>query len=340
MATPLILSYPTFTSGSGFAFNFNASYTSNKLRLTPETPGQRGSVWYATPLTDVGATTTFTTHFVFIAGKTFEHGTADGFTFAIHADPLGTAACGQGGGNLGLGATSAPLTDSISPSWALGFNCYKSGAELYANSVYPWIDGAPTGAGTAEEIATTINDYTPRHCWIDVYGGYARIYLATTGTKPSTPILTTAIDLSAIGSTCYVGFTGACGGSYQEHSILSWDFAAANGALLYQIARAAEVVTPRTAAPSFKYFMDAAPLAVTPSTLSVGPAQIKPAVLDGIVVSGDVGVTLRYPVGMIPSLWSIRAPSLHTTNAEPSLHIVRVDSDHPFIVDGIGTWQL
>jgi hypothetical protein len=142
-----------------------------------------------------------------------KNGLADGATFIVQRDPRGLSALGGGGGNLAYGAPN-----QITPSFALAINIYNGhpfGTEFLTN-------GNLDFNYSQTNINTSLNN-TPIVVTINYAGGNLTAQF-NQGTASETKTL--AIDLPTLlgGSTAFVGFTGATGGSAATQDITNWTF--------------------------------------------------------------------------------------------------------------------
>ncbi len=234
---------------------------SNVLRLTTSTGSLTASAWAATPQTVVnGFTSVFTFQFTNPSNPP-----ADGIAFLIQNSSAGLAAIGiqnGNGGSIGYGADDAnqQLNQAIPNSLAIEFDTYLNGWDPNANHIA--VQTCGTGYNTSHHNLTCSNSglssnlgiaqspvalvdgathtvtiqynppgspctTTPPPAPAGTVAGNLCVYIDQTA-NPN-PVLAVVADLSTIGltngTTAYVGFTGATGGSYETQDILSWNFA-------------------------------------------------------------------------------------------------------------------
>lgn len=189
------------------------------LRLTRAEQGRAGTAFTIEPVA-VTAGTAFGTHFTFlIMGGT----AADGLTFTVQNDDGGAFALGSGGGNLAY--------QGIRNSLAVAFDTYDNGwnADPLGQNVAIVRNGDVESGPSALLGSGPYLRGAVRHAWIDytpAHGGRVDVFYSDVDTKPLDPLLTaTGYSLLDItGGQMYVGFTGATGGSTDDHLVLSWEF--------------------------------------------------------------------------------------------------------------------
>jgi hypothetical protein len=195
-----------------------AAYTNGDLELTPDMPGVAGAAWFTsqfaiTPMTRISIQLTFQ----FTFGVTPAAG--DGAAIVLSADPRGITALGSRGGSLGY--------EFITPSVALeldtGFNATYN--DLNSNHVGIDRDGSLTSVVQQDAGAIILSGGTPLTVWLDYDGPTTTVrgYLATTATKPATPLVTANDDLRRLGSA-WIGLTAGTASDSERHDILAWRF--------------------------------------------------------------------------------------------------------------------
>lgn len=210
--------FPNFSSTAGLTLNENAAMSGTALRLTPALVGQRGSAWF----NHQQAIDDFDTTFQFqITGD-------DGITFVVHNSAAGTAALGDGGGNLGYFGAGISIENSIVVEFDTFDN--ESHDDDNANHIGVYnltgtsdVPSAGNRLGRADALANTIEDggiHTARIQYSQGAPGTLDVYL------DGILELSVAVDLPASvgGSPAYVGFTSATGGGFGNHDILNWSF--------------------------------------------------------------------------------------------------------------------
>jgi len=216
--TPPNVSYdfPTFTGTAGsFQLNGSASIAGSVLQLTPNLGAQAGAAFLTSPV-PVSEGTSFHSRIVFRMNGTGDG--ADGMTFLLQNDRA--TALGNGGGGLAYEGTLKSL--------AIELDTYAGGTDPNANHV-----GVVTNGVISPHLATASAPFDlesggSHTLWVD-YDGPAdtlRIWLAqgSAAAKPAVPLLTqTGLKLyDLLGSSAWIGFTGATGGSTNTHEVLGW----------------------------------------------------------------------------------------------------------------------
>ena len=215
LATAGTFTYNDFSNVSGLTINGNASQNSPFLQLVPAAVGQAGTAYATTPIA-LDAATGFSTAFEF--NVTTDPGNpTDGFTFLLQSEGVtAVGAGGQGSGYVGITPSVAVLfrgrgpsfigvvTDGIDP--LPGYPILPPGATPFTEGVFynqdefAWIDYDP--------LTTTLS-----------------VYLSTSSTEPSTPVMTTTVNLfTTVGSQAFVGFSAGTGAGYGTNDILNWTF--------------------------------------------------------------------------------------------------------------------
>ncbi|MBL9170206.1 MAG: DUF1929 domain-containing protein [Verrucomicrobiales bacterium] len=206
--------YSTFTGAAGLTLNGNAALAGAALRLTPNALNQAGSAFLSNPIV-LGPDTSFSTRWVFRI-----HGTADGadgMTFVI-----------QGNSPNALGGTGSGLGYSgVARSFAVEMDNYQGVGDVNGNHL---------GVLRSGNVETHLATWTPgwdlenegsHTVWVD-YDGPAdqlRVFAAqgVVVTKPTTPVMTVSLDLSAeVGSQGWIGFTAGTGGLGNNQDVEAW----------------------------------------------------------------------------------------------------------------------
>ncbi len=211
------IDYPNngFTA-TNLSLNNGATVTGGNLQLTDGGSAENRTAWFMTPV-PVG---TFITNFTFQQ----LNAAADGMTFTIQGENIN--ALGYSGGGLGY--------QSIPTSVAVKFDLYSNAGEgpdstgLYTNGASPTvpaIDLTPTGVNL--HSGDIMNAQL-------IYDGSELTLTLTDTVTNATATESFAINIPSTvgGSTAWVGFTGATGGSSATQNVLSWTYVSApNGAL-------------------------------------------------------------------------------------------------------------
>jgi hypothetical protein len=139
---------------------------------------------------------------------------ADGVAFILQNDPRGTSAIGGAGGSLGV--------SGITPSWELELNIYVGAGGGMGYSVNT------NGGIGPNTLPGSVNFASGDPIGITVYyanGGMALTFTdAVTHTSFSTNLNVGNLTQVAGGSTAYIGFSGATGGSSALQTISNFSF--------------------------------------------------------------------------------------------------------------------
>ena len=204
-----------FSSTAGLSLNASATVTNDLLQLTLlGSATDKGSAWFATPVSIAAFTTDF--YFQLLSPA------ADGFTFTIQNQ--GLAAIGPGGSGLGYGASQPGGAAGIPKSVAVKFDIYNNQGEGIDSTGF-YTDGAsptiPATDMTASGVVLRSGD--PFHAHITYDGTNLTLVLTDTITAKSFTYTSPVNIPSIVGSpTAYVGFTGGIGGESVTTQILSW----------------------------------------------------------------------------------------------------------------------
>jgi hypothetical protein len=140
----------------------------------------------------------------------------DGFAFLWQNDPRGTAAIGGTGDQLGYAG--------ISPSAVVEFDVWQNTYDPGPNDVAITTNGQHTTALAHQFAPFGLDDGVTHYAWVVYEAAVHRVsvYLSNTSVRPSAALVSAAVDLYAtVGSSAYIGFTAACGGSNDYHAIES-----------------------------------------------------------------------------------------------------------------------
>ena len=215
LATAGTFAYNDFSNVTGLTINGDASQNSPFLQLVPAAESKAGTAYETTPIA-LDASTGFSTSFEFHV-TTDTGNPTDGFTFLLQDQGVtAVGAGGQGSGYVGVTPSVAVLfrgrgpsfigvvTDGIDP--LPGYPTLPPGATPFTEGVFynqdefAWIDYDP--------LTTTLS-----------------VYLSTSSTEPSTPVMTTTVNLfTTVGSQAFVGFSAGTGAGYGTNDILNWTF--------------------------------------------------------------------------------------------------------------------
>jgi Legume lectin domain/Chitobiase/beta-hexosaminidase C-terminal domain len=230
-----------FASGfaaTGMQLNGNAALAGNRLQLSDTSATfEDSSAFWNQKVSVQGFTNDFTFQIL--------NPGADGITFAIQGSA--PTALGVVGGSLGY----AGMTNSV----AVKFDIYDNAGEgtnstgLYINGAVPTVPATTIGGG----VNLQSGDAMAVHM---TYDG-TTLTMTITDTSNPTQTFTTSwpVNIPAtVGSTAYVGFTGATGGLVSTEQLLTWSYATGTsaGALVVQTTNLAAVAA--TSGPALQVF--------------------------------------------------------------------------------------
>ncbi|MBE7213460.1 MAG: hypothetical protein INR65_20785 [Gluconacetobacter diazotrophicus] len=208
------------TNGSGFTLNQGQGGTSlsvsgNVATLTNGSTSEGNSIFYNTPQSIGNFTASFT--YTDSGSSGTSGGTADGFTFTLQNDARGAKAVGGTGNSLGYAAAGGTVVQTaVTPSAAIGFNIYN---------------GSTTGLGTNGALTLTNTSAAVLYSGdaINVkltYNGSTLTEVLTDASHTAnTSTFTYAVNLiGTLGSTAYVGFTGADGATASTQTISNFSY--------------------------------------------------------------------------------------------------------------------
>jgi hypothetical protein len=226
----LIGSAATATTGDGAV-----------LRVTPAAGGNSGAAYSTSPIT-LGASDTFSTTFKFRFTNPGGIDPADGITFVLAANPTGL-----GGAGVGMGYSGVPK------SVAIEFDTYNNTGYGLGDDDGNSSNHVSIDTGGNLDNANLVNVYGNQSCGFPTGSpaqtNYARagcmsngdVWTATIGYDGSKLSLTlqdgsmaedviyTGVPLdiaSQLGTDqAFVGFTSGTGAGWENHDILSWEFA-------------------------------------------------------------------------------------------------------------------
>jgi hypothetical protein len=264
--------YNNFDSTAGLILQSHASAVEGRLRLTPAMPGAAGGAWLdQEQFVKDGFDTTFQ---IQITDK-YSTG-ADGLAFVIQNNP--TPALGYPGCNLGYGGITNLLV--------VKFNNYHWPDHAYGNDygrydliavLAPHSPTTPLWDSLRNTIAATTNgvDFSDGqiHTVKLVYvPGNLQVFLDDL----ENPLMTIYINLAKVMNLdhgrAWVGFTAGTGADWQNHDLISWEFAAPAGPVSHEarLSASTEVTNP-TPSPAPVYEANRTPASpITP--LSIDPS--------------------------------------------------------------------
>ncbi len=240
-----LINFPNFASTGGMTLNGNAAQSGSSLRLVPSVLSQKGSAFYAAPVTVVNG---FDTKFTFQTSAP-SGGGADGFTFVVHNDPRADTFLSDHAGAMGYGAfATSPAGTALANCLVVEFDTFLGTfggfSDLSGNEISVHTGG--TGNSSQGE-GFSIGRVTPTVTFSNAVAHTARIHYVP-GTlrvyldNMTTPVLTVPYNFNTGGNyilapggavgglsllpggTAWVGFTASTGGSFENYDLQSWTY--------------------------------------------------------------------------------------------------------------------
>lgn len=191
-----------------------AALGNGELDLTYASRDVAGAAYLPNPFT-ITPTTSFAVSFSFrIYGAVGQSG--DGFAFLWQNDPRGTAAIGGTGDQLGYAG--------VSPSVVVEFDVWKNTYDPGPNDVAITTNGQNQTAIAHQFAPFALDDGAVHYAWIDYDAAVhtVSVYLSNASTRPAAALVSASVDLyTTVGSSAYIGFTAACGGSNDYQALQS-----------------------------------------------------------------------------------------------------------------------
>jgi glucose/arabinose dehydrogenase len=265
------VNYTSFPNANGLNLVSSAAISSTShLRLTTNTGSQFGAAWFAVPQSvGQGFSTTFT-----FSITNLGNGGADGFAFVIQNSSAN--AIGGNGGGCTLGYDGLPNSVAVEfDTYQTSGTCVGNGNVNDPDDNHISIHTRGTAANSVMESAS-IGSYSPpvsmkngnTHTVQIVYvPGSIKVYYDGS----SSPVISAPLNLSATlsltnGLSAWVGFTGATGGSYERHDILTWSFTPTTG--VSPLAFGAVNPNPIVAGTSGLLTVGVTPSSILPNTIT------------------------------------------------------------------------
>jgi len=241
----LLVTYNDFSSTAGLTLVPGATTTTTGdgtvLRLTGAGFFQSGAAYSTNPIT-LGASATFSTTFKFRFTQTGGIDPADGITFVLAASPNGLGGAGVGMGYAGVPNSVAIEFDTYNNAgFGLGNNDGNSSNHVsidtngsLTNIALHNVYGNPScgfpGGNPPQNSNAVFGCMSNGDLW-SVTIGYNGSLLSVSvqdGLGPADPaIVNFPINIASFlgTNTAYVGFTAATGSGFENHDIVSWQFA-------------------------------------------------------------------------------------------------------------------
>jgi Legume lectin domain/Chitobiase/beta-hexosaminidase C-terminal domain len=225
-------------SATGMQFNGNAALVGNRLQLSDTSTTFEDSSAFWNQKVNVQS---FTNDFTFQIANPG----ADGITFAIQGSS--PTALGVVGGSLGYGG----MTNSV----GVKFDIYDNAGEgtnstgLYLNGAVPTVPATTVGGG----VNLQSGDVMTVHMTYD--GTTLTMTIKDTSNPTQTFTTSWPVNIPAtVGSTAYVGFTGATGGLVSTEQILTWSYSTGTSAAALVVETAGLAAAATTSGPAVQVF--------------------------------------------------------------------------------------
>ena len=215
--------FANFSSTAGLNLVGDTAQFNTRLRLTPAEFGKVGGAWFSDRQRVIGG---FRTSFQFEVSQPDPNFGADGFAFIVQDDSA--TALGAGGSSLGfMDIGDGPGLDNF---LAVEFDTHNSGITFDTNGNHIAIQ---TRRKNPPKDRQFLGSATPP---FSIQGGgvhsaqiiYESLVLSVFVDNEVSPLLAIDLDLAALldsaDGKAWVGFTGATGGAWENHDILSWSF--------------------------------------------------------------------------------------------------------------------
>jgi hypothetical protein len=240
-----VVTFNDFSSTSGLTLIGNAATATTGdgavLRVTPAAGEQSGAAYSTSPIT-LGTNDTFSTTFKFRFTDPGGWDPADGITFVLAANPTGLGGAGVGIGYSGVASSVAIEFDTYNNAGdGLGDDDGDSSnhvsidtggnltdadlVNVYGNSSCGFAGGNPAqnsylaaGCMSNGDVWTATIGYDGSKLSLTLQDGSSAADVIYTGVP---------LDIAAELGTdlAYVGFTAGTGAGWENHDILSWQFA-------------------------------------------------------------------------------------------------------------------
>ena len=151
---------------------------------------------------------------------------ADGITFQLQTKREGEPLLGDtAGGSLGL--PEAPF-----PGVTVVFDTFPNGFDDASNQIRILVGGDAESTPDAQvDAPLDLASSDTIRAWVEYDGTDLAVFVSGDDTKPASPTLSLPVDLSGVlGETATFGVSGATGGSFSIHDILSWELSTSDAA--------------------------------------------------------------------------------------------------------------
>ena len=149
-------------------------------------------------------------------------GGADGITFTVQS--VGNSALGLSGGGFGyLGVTNSICVE---------YDTFRNTKFNDPSGNHVGVDFDGDLGGSVYTQVSSLEDGNVWYSWVDYNGeiGSLEVRLSSTNSRPSSPVLTTGVDVMSYLRTTnvYFGFTGSTGANVHQQDVLNWQLTVIN----------------------------------------------------------------------------------------------------------------
>jgi hypothetical protein len=214
----------------------------DRIRLTTRTHGGQGGAAFLNgavhfPQANLAFSTKFAFEMTEPVGNEADGAGADGMTFVIqNSSPTALGGAGGGMGVDGIGQYVIVELDT----WNGGLHEFPFATTNGSHIAIITNTGGTIAQNPNGPVGMArFNDGGVKHVWVDYDGTTMDVYYNTVDVKPASPHVSAVIDLSAHFSgsqDLFVGFTGATGGSLNNHDLVNWQFSAVPEPSTYALA--------------------------------------------------------------------------------------------------------
>ena len=214
-AATTVVDFPDFGDASALDLHGDAAVVDGRLRVSPDVRYSQGNAYTATPA-PLADDASFSARFAFELDGTQGADGGDGLVFLVHNGDNDWLPPWGPGGTLGYHGVGASL--------AVEFDTVRSGTDPDGNHVALHLWGDSEVPLALASVGLELTGGT-RFAWVDYDGttDAVRVFLSDRPAKPTVPVVTGRVDLSAmLGGAFHAGFSAASGYDHSAHDVLGW----------------------------------------------------------------------------------------------------------------------